>query len=639
MILCLACAMPLSLSAQSTAAPLGAAISAANSGKWPNVSSLRAGLTDPVARDVVDWMRLRGQQGTFAECRDFIARNADWPGMRLLRLRCEYTIARGSDPQTVLEFFAQQNPQTGTGSLRLAEALINTDRAVEGARELKRAWLTFTMGASEHRAFVERNALTIKDLHEERLDMLLWRGAHSAADRMIPLVGDGWTRLAKARIALRKREGNVDTLIEAVPESHADDPGLAFERFLWRVRKDRDDSAIELLLERSKSAETLGVPQEWSNRRRALARQMMRADRAELAYEIASNHHLKAGSNFADLEWLSGYIALRKLNKPEVAARHFQRFETAVVTPISLGRAGYWLGRAYEAAGNYDTAASAFEFGAEFQSSFYGQLAAEKAGLPAPDIMAGTEEFPDWREAEFTKTSVFKAALKLHNAGHTYLAERFLVHLGESQTRTGLGQLGDFALSLNEPHIALMISKQAARQGHEIFKTYFPIATPAGMDLPIAPEFALSIARRESEFDPVVISPAGARGLMQLMPATAREVAGQIGETYSKSRLLDDPEYNARLGSAYLARLDKSFASNPVLMSAAYNAGPSRAVAWSRNYGDPRHDQTDVVDWIEHIPFRETRNYVMRVTESFAPYRSRLAGKPVEIALSQELKR
>lgn len=620
-------------------AALNEAISAAGARDWSKVSAARSQISNQAARDVVDWMRLRGKQGSYSECRDFVARNDDWPGMPLLRQNCEPTIPRGANSGQVLAFFDGYIPRTGTGSLRLAEAYLRTDRAVEAAREIKRGWLTFNMNEAEHNAFTQRNGLTIKDLHEERLDMLLWRGNAVAAKRMYPLVDKGWHRLAEARLALRNNEKGVDDLIAAVPAALKNDPGLAYERFAWRSRKGRTVGALEILQAQSKSAETLGQPQEWSNRRRSLAREMMRDRRPKLAYELAANHHLTSGSNYADLEWLSGFIALRKLNQPDTAIEHFNKFLAAVETPISLGRAGYWLGRAYEAAGQTDKAAEAYGYGARFQSSFYGQLAAQKAGLSPDSSMTGTEQFGDWKQAAFTKSSVFSAAMQLYAAGQSNLAERFLVHLGETQTRQGLGQLATMALDMDEPHIALMISKQAARQGYEIYKSYFPLATPAGMNIPVAQEFALAIARRESEFDPIVVSGAGARGLMQLMPATAKETAKSVGLTYSRGRLLTDPVYNATLGTAFLAELSRRYAGNPVLMSVAYNAGPSRADRWMREYGDPRASNVDVIDWIEHIPFRETRNYVMRVTESFGPYRARLSGVVPTQNLLAELKR
>ncbi|PTX57535.1 soluble lytic murein transglycosylase [Litoreibacter ponti] len=618
---------------------LADAVAAAGAGDWQSVDDLRPDIENQAARDVIGWMRLRGRQGDFEECRDFLARNGDWPGLPLLRLRCEYTIPRDGAAAPVLAFFGETLPQTGTGSLRLAAARKDTGRTGEATAEARRAWVTHVMSEAEHQAFVDRHGDALKDLHTVRLDMLLWEGAERAARRMFNLVPESRAKLALARIALRKDENGVDALIEAVPAALREDAGLAFERFIWRARKGRVEGAVEILMERSLSAKDLGRPIAWANRRRALARQLMRDGQFGLAYSVASQHFLDAGSAFADLEWLAGFIALRKLDAPAEALIHFSRFEAAVATPISLGRAGYWLGRTHTALGDDAAAAEAYAEGASYQSSFYGQLAAEAAGLPRDPAMAGAEIFPDWTDAAFTTSSVFEAALQLDDAGLRSLAERFLVHLGESQSREGLGQLAQVALEREEPHIALMIAKQAARQGHELYEAYFPLAVPQGIYTQLPPEFPLAIARRESEFDPVVVSGAGAMGLMQLMPGTAQEMAGAVGEDYARDQLLEDPEYNARLGIAYLEELASRFADNPVLMSIGYNAGPSRAERWPELYGDPRAEDVDVIDWIEGIPFRETRNYVMRVTESFAPYRARLNGEVDDISLLKLLKR
>ncbi len=634
----MAFALPAAAQSSAELDALTDAINAGGRSDWQAVDEALEDISAPLARDIVEWTRLRGRQGSFADCREFIARNADWPGMKLLRKRCESAIPRGADRPQVFAYFKDQLPQTGIGSLRLAEALIGEGRSVEAAAELSRAWLSFTMSEDEHNAFIERNGLTVRDLHVARLDMLLWRDAQSDIKRMLPLVSEDHRKLATARTALRQDKTGVDDLIAAVPESLVGDPGLAYERFLWRARKGRSDAA-DIILARSISTEALGDPQAWSSRRRALARSLMREGKHAQAYSVASSHYLTKGSAFADLEWLSGFIALRYLNAPDQALQHFEVFEAAVATPISLGRAGYWTGRAHEALGNTDAAAKAYAFGAKYQSSFYGQLAAEQGGLPAHAAMTGKQTYPDWREADFNGDSVFEAARLLHRAGMRSLSERFFVHLAETQSRTEQGQLGDLALELEEPHIALMLAKEAARQGMQLYKTYFPIATPAGMQLPVDEVFALSIARRESEFDPVVVSPVGARGLMQLMPGTAREMATRTGEPYNLGRLRTDPSYNARLGSAYLASLAERYQNNPVLMSIAYNAGPTRADRWMRQFGDPRSASVDIIDWIENIPFTETRNYVMRVTESFMPYRARLTGQVQPPNLMADLRR
>nr|WP_245824672.1 lytic transglycosylase domain-containing protein [Pseudoruegeria aquimaris] len=615
---------------------LSNAFDAMRQGDWEEATR-RARAGPEVVEDLVEWHRLRSGRGEMGDYLAFLQNNADWPGLPLLRERGEDSIPRGADPRRVLAFFEGAEPRTGVGALRLAEAHAALGQKGEAEAVLVLAWRTLDLTREEREAFQQRHGRLIAPHDEARLDMLLWRGERVQAEAMLPFVSEGWKALAAARIGLRQQVPGVDALIEKVPSSLADDPGLAYERFNWRARKGRNEDAIALLLERSTSAQALGEPGRWAGWRRALARSEMRAGRAQTAYRIASRHFLTEGSAYADLEWLSGYLALRYLDDPRLALEHFSRFRAAVSSPISLGRAGYWQGRALEAMGNAEGAREAYAFGATYQSSFYGQLAAEAAGLPMDPALVGAEVFPDWREAAFMDSEVLHAALILHKAGELSLARRFLVHLAETQDRTGLGQLGDLAFALNEPHIALMIAKQAASRGLVIDKAYYPLHELVDGPIPVPPELALAIARRESEFNPEVVSPVGARGLMQLMPGTAQDMAREVGVSYSPGRLLSDWAYNAKLGTAYLKELIDEFGENYILVSVAYNAGPSRARRWIEERGDPRSAGVDIVDWIEHIPFTETRNYVMRVTEALPIYRARMSGQVGRPRLAEEL--
>jgi soluble lytic murein transglycosylase len=251
----------------------------------------------------------------------------------------------------------------------------------------------------------------------------------------------------------------------------------------------------------------------------------------------------------------------------------------------------------------------------------------------------GDEPYGDWRQAAFTGSTVFHAGLLLYDAGETGMAARFLTHLTESLTREEAGMLGDFALGLGDPYLAVLIGKRAAQGGHEIMRPYYPVVpalAEAGLPAPAA--FVLAIARRESEFNPSVVSPAGALGLMQVMPGTARDTARDLGLTYSQDRMLDDAAHNALIGATFLAGLLDRYSGNPVLVSAAYNAGPSRAAEWIERFGDPREAE-DIVYWIEAIPFSETRNYIMRVTESLAIYEAQLTGELPAPGLAARLSR
>ncbi len=622
--------------AQSSAEVVGyeSALKSMRAGEW-RASLNTAESASPVARDIIEWHRLRAGLGDFDSVQRFLQRRGDWPGLKLLRRKSEARLPFGSRADEVIAFFAEEPPQTGAGARALIAAYRAKGMDSDAEAEAVHTWLTKIMAASDEAALLKQYGDKLKQHHEARLDMLLWRNASKSAERMYPRVSSGWQALAKARLKLRKNEKNVDGLIAKVPASLRDTPGLNFERMQWRARRGKSQEAIDLVL--AAGDDELGRPEMWAGWRRAFVRSEMRAGRIDQAYKLASIHGLSEGSSFADLEWLSGYLALTYLEDGEKALGHFLRFRGAVETPISLGRAGYWEGRAHELVGDAESAQLAYAFGAEYQTSFYGLLAAERAGKPLDPSLTGEEQFPRWRTTTLPTNTVFQAAELFIAAGEINRAEQFLRHLAETLPVDEIGSIGDYVLDRDQPHLAVMVGKQAARRGIALPKMYYPVASLGITDYPVPRELALAIARRESEFDPGVESGAGARGLMQLMPATAKAVAEYLDIPYSKSRLFTDPSYNARLGTAYLDELMAIFSGNVVMTAAGYNAGPGRPIRWMKERGDPRRGEIDIVDWIEHIPFDETRNYVMRVAESLPVYRARLTGETGPVTLTEEL--
>ena len=617
--------------------PLGWAMDAMRTGNWDSAAILAA-RDGQVAADVIEWHRLRAGRGTYAEARDFLARRPDWPGEEYLRKQTEEAVIE-QPASDILAFFSAMAPQTPRGVLAHAKALIDSGQRGEAEANLVLAWRTMPMNATSQALFIDAHGSLLAPHHAARLEEMLWQREHSEARQMFDLVSSADKALAETRIALQKLESDVNTKIDALPAVKADAPGLAHDRFEWRIRKGFRDEAKDLLLQRSTSAAALGQPQAWSNRRRAMARDEMRNGDPQIAYKIASQHFLTSGSDFADLEWLSGYLALRFLKDPVTALGHFQKHDGAVESPISQGRAGYWQGRALEAMGDAEGAAKAYAMGAKFQTSFYGLLAAERGGIPFDEKLKGTPPAQDWRTSPLARAPLFEAGLLLQASGELSTAERFWTHLTEQLVPDDVALLGQAAIDVGRPHLAVMIGKRAAQRGLEVPAPYYPLHALAERDLPMATEMTLAIARRESEFDPDVQSGVGARGLMQIMPATAKDVARDLGisSQHTTDRLTADPVYNARLGATYLSQMAGQFDGNVAMMSAAYNAGPSRPRRWMSTYGDPRKGEIDIVDWIEMIPFRETQNYVMRVTESLPVYRARLGKDPLPIPFSEEL--
>ncbi len=621
------------------AGDLRAGLAEMRKGDW-NEALAVSGARGSVTRDIIVWHWLREGFGSSGDVLVFLERRPDWPGLAWLRRKSEPSFT-GADPDRAVNFYADQPPQTAEGALNYAVALKAKGRIGDAEADIVTAWRTMPMGSGLQKDYLENFGKLLKPHHTARLDRMLWDNHLVSAGRMLPLVGTDQRKLAEARIALQKREPGVDGKISAVPKALAESPGLAFDRFVWRDKKELDDSAIDLMLARSTGPDALGEPDKWAEGRRRLARLEMRQGSAPRAYEVAANHHMtpEMGYGYADLEWLAGFLALRKLNDPATAVRHFQNFEGAVKSPISRGRAGYWLGRAYAAQGDAEKAYDAYAMGADYQTSFYGILAAEQIGRPFDSTLSNPPRAAHWRQAEFANSSVLEAGLLLLKAGEANLSERFLTHLVESLNTAQANQLGDLVIELKEPHLAVMIAKRAATTGTVLPAAYYPVHPVADIGLPMAKEMTLAIARRESEFDPVVISGAGARGLMQVMPATAKLVAQELGilSGHQTGRLTTDWEYNAKLGANYLSSLAADFNGNVVMMAAGYNAGPRRPISWMERYGDPRAGEVDVVDWIETIPFSETRNYVMRVTESLPVYRARLGKPALPVPFSQEL--
>ncbi len=589
-----------------------------------------------VGRDIIDWQRLRAGDGRLGDYEAFLARRPDWPGLPLLREKGEVAVARSDDPARVIAWFDNGLPQTGKGALTYITALKTQGRVADAETEAMRAWSTLAFTAEEEDQLIALAPDALDLVHELRLDTLLWSGRLREADRMLARVPEGIRALGRARIALQNEEKGVNALIDAVPKAQAGDAGLAFDRFIWRMRRDLYDEALPLILERSASARDLGRPEAWAQRRAILTRWLLRQGRPAEAYRVAANHHLTAGADYADLEFLSGFIALRRLNDPASAERHFDRLLAGVSTPISLARGHYWLGRAREAAGQDATAS--YQAAAAHQTAFYGLLAAERLGLSLdPGLLAQTN-VPDWRSAAFAGSSVLEAATLLRKAGDANLAKRFILHLGESQDATGLAQLADMVLDWNDPHLAVLVGKAAAERGLILPRAYYPVPEIVPDGLSVSRALALAIARRESEFDPAARSSADARGLMQVLPGTAKLMAGKLGKPFEAGKLISDPAYNVTMGAAYLAEMAEEFGPSIALIASGYNAGPGRPRRWIDEFGDPRRPDVDVVDWVETIPFAETRTYVMRVAEGVVIYRAKLKGAVGPVRITEELK-
>ncbi len=620
------------------AGALAVALKAAETKDWTEALTAAQG-AGAVGGDIILWQWLRDSQGKLGDYESFLARRPDWPGLPLLKEKGEVAVARSTDPARVVAYFGSDVPKTGLGSVALVRALLALGRQSDAEAEAFRGWTELKFEAADEDAMLAMMGDVLSVAHEVRLDRILWEGGRRAeAERMLPRVSPTWKALALARMALQADSSKAVALVDAVPQVALADAGLAYDRFNYRMRADRYDDAAALILERSKSAASLGDPAAWSKRRADLARILLRQGQPKLAFRVAASHQMTEGDSYVDLEFLAGFIALRKLDDPDTALKHFKHLKEAVATPISVARAEYWMGRALEAKGDSAGANAAYARAARNQTAFYGMLASEKIGLPLdPALVNVGEPGPGWKSSGFAQSSVLAAGRLLAQAGDRTLAKRFFLHLAESLNGAELEQLADLALRMEEPHIAVLVAKAAAERGLILPRAYYPVPDFVPDNLPVSRALALSISRRESEFDPAAQSKAGARGLMQVMPDTAQHVALKLGEKSSASRLISDPAFNVRMGSAYLGHMAEEFGPAVALIAAGYNAGPGRPRKWIKQFGDPRSASVDVVDWVEMIPFTETRTYVMRVAEGVVIYRAKLKGKAGPVRITAEL--
>lgn len=594
--------------------------------------AIAAQATAPIPREVMVWLDMLADDTTasFTAIAAFIDRHPDWPLPNALRRRAEaQAVAPYTDPAstlprpdaaTVVAWFGAHPPLTGDAAWLYAGAL------PDGGTDIARAaWtdLSFTI-ALERRFLDQFGAVLTPAHHDARLRRLLRARDAAAAERMLPLVGADLAALARAQIALIRRSPGVDRVVAAVPRHMRDDPGLWFERLRWRRRKGLTTAAHEILLDPPVVPDDAG---RWAVERNILARGALTAGDPATAYALVAPHGLNSGTVFADAEFLAGWIQLAFIGDPARAFDHFQTLFDNVRFPISRARGAYWSARAAQAAGDTATATEWFTRAATFPTTFYGQLALTTLGREIPAPVAPPDQTA---AAPILDHPFVTIAVELRDAGVPHVARQFLRRLVRiADGPAEFEAVAALATALGRPTEAMAMAKRAAFRGHTMDTYAFPLLPDEAIAAAARPDLEQSLVhglvRQESTFDARVVSSAGASGLMQLMPATAQSAAQRLGLPYTGTdRLLDDPAYNVTLGQAYLAEMVGRYDGAYILALAAYNAGPGRVDRWLTTYGDPRDPAIDAINWIESIPFSETRNYVQRVMEAIPYYRSLL---------------
>jgi len=613
------------------------ALSAAQSGDWARAYAQAGAASDPLPLKMLRWIDYArpGAPGRFPEIVDFIEKNPDWPGQKALRKHAEEALAAESDA-VAAEWFKRYPPLSTTGKIREAEIALNSGNAEGGTTELRAIWVAGDFNALDERSFLARYSASFSpEDNIKRLDRLIWDGQSEAARRMLILVPPDYRALAEARLALAAQAWNAEALVARVPARLRSDPGFLFETLRARRKKDMVDAAVQILLARP---DDLVRPAAWWAERQAIARRVLASGNASLAYRIVEQHGLIEGNAFSEAEFLLGYIALLSMKQPALAFEHFSQILTRVNTPYAKSRAGYWGGRAAEAQGKADLAAKWYAAGADHMATFYGQLAAHQLGDDAPPRPIPEPEPNSVELAQFNGNEIVRGARIFFDLGDRERGKAFLLHLAKrANTPQMFAMLAELAESSGRIDLAIAIAKRAIEAGTPLMIHGYPVMTlPSGGIAERSLLFA--IMRQESAFERDAVSPVGARGLMQLMPATANFIASRIQLPFSADRLTADGNYNVLLGRTYLETLIDDFGGSYALAIAAYNAGPSRVRLWLHDYGDPRGGKIDMVDWIEMIPINETRNYVQRVLENLQIYRGQI-GRNSAFSLASDLAR
>ena len=585
----------------------------------------------------IEWRHLltAGNRASFTDYKQFIEKLNDYPRLDRIKYLAEHKMSlKNQSPKEIIAWFNKYQPKSGFGKIILGESLIKSGSEEKGILLIKEGFITADLTRSDLKYFSKKfkKYLSSQD-YIKRADYLAWENKHWDLKRMLRYLPKDYQNLYTARQLLMSKSYGVDTAIKKVPAKLKNDPGLNYDRLKWRRKRGRVDSSLEILLNIKNNKDYMIRPDKWWVERSILARSLIYKKKFETAYKLTSRHGLSEGPEFADAEWMSGWIALSFLNDPLLAKNHFSKFYQNVKYPISLSRGAYWLGRTYEKLKNYEESNKWYLKGSEFLTTYYGQLSHMKIKpnekFQLSELMKIDKDYAE----NFYKNKLVATIHLLNDLKKTKYTKYILRHLANDNVNKGSEILAaKLATDISRFDFAIQVSKFASYQKRFHNKYNYPIiSTPSKVGKRKIPESSLilSIIRQESEFDTSAHSRVGAQGLMQLMPYTAKTVSKQAKMNYSKSKLTKNPEYNINLGSFYIAGLILEYDGSYPFAIAAYNAGPKRVRYWKKINKNPQKKQVNYVDWIELIKFKETRNYVQRVLENYNVYRYILSQKPI----------
>ena len=594
--------------------------------QWKLALSDAQKMQDKTIYTLVNWMYLIDSQSgaSFNEYFIFIKNNKDWPRINRIKYLAEHKINFDNNtPSSIIEYFTNNPPLSGFGKLRLAEALLENNQAEKSKSLVKDGFKDAELSKNDLRYFskIFKKFLTQQD-YTLRADYFAYEAKYQDLRDTIEYLNPDYQKLYNARAALFTKR-SADNLIAQVPQYLKEDPGLIYDRIKWRRKKARFDDALTLI--NQSASDSLERNQYLAKERLSIARDKIQDKEFKTAYEILKDHRLKDGSDYAEIEWHLGWLALSFLNQPDAALAHFLRMNAAVSYPISKARAAFWIGKTYKKLGQVNQATTWFKTGSQYGTTFYGQLSHKEIDEKKFSIN-NSFKFSEEKYEEFKKNNpLAKSVIVLKELNRTKYTKDILRHLGDvdqNKTAEEISMAGVLAQDIERYDFAIQIAKNASYKNLNFLEISYP-----KIDVPkqikdqkiLDSSVILALIRQESEFDTSATSRVGAKGLMQIMPATGKLLSKVTNIDFSREKLTRDKDYNLALGSYYISDLDDLFGSQ-YLAFAAYNAGPNRVEKWIKTHGDPRKKQIDAIDFIELIPFHETRNYVQRVSENINVY-------------------
>ncbi len=602
--------------------PLALALSAADRGDQRTADRLAAKLGDPLARKLVTWQFLTRDdaEGPFALADRFLTDNPGWPSRGSVQAAAERDLPADWSEAQVLAWLERYPPVTHDGKLRRVKTLYTQGRGEELVKAVRRLWIDDDLPFIQQGPFLQRFGRFLRPVDEKaRFERLVQARRWSDATRQAVRLGGDYPTFVLALNRLAAGQIDLETAVRQVPAAFKTAPALRYEA-ARRLRQEKRPWAVFALLDQPAAA--IALSKRWWRLRHWTARRLFEETAPDKAYRLLLAHGQEDGHGFAEAEWLAGWIALRSLDRPAVALEHFRRMSAKVSTPVSAARGAYWSARAAAAAGRAPEAEIYYRAAARHGTTFYGQLSARQLGR-APELGSPATRPSPAQSAAFEQRELVRAARLLSGAGRLELARAFVAAL-ERQAEAVEDKLlvADLARSIGRPDLALQIARRLRNKGVVLTDRLFP----RGGSLPkvrhrLDPDLVHAVIRQESGFYTKAVSRAGARGLMQLMPATARQTARREGLSFARSKLTSQPGYNMRLGTAYLSQMLERFDGSLPLALAAYNGGPHNVSSWIERFGAPGPSEAEMIDWIEGIPFAETRNYVQRIIETIEVYR------------------